>query len=363
MGDHVVRARIGEGGQAVVYLGVTPDGRRVAIKLLRPLPVGDARARGDAAARFVQEVEATKRVARFCTAQVLEVGQMGERPYIVSEYVDGPSLKRLVAERGPHGGAALERLAVGTATALAAIHRVGVVHRDFNPNNVLMAADGPRVIDFGLARALEATTTSGPVMGTPAYLAPEQLSGRRVTPAADVFAWAATVVYAATGRPPFEGATMAALLHQILRGRPRLDGVPGPLRDVLAVCLEKDPGRRPTARQIMDRLLTLAPDDPLATRMDNPLPLPGPAVAEETVAEIDDPWPVTGPARTAWPEPPPSGSDTRPVRHTYLPHPHGTPTRPPRPAAPRRMTAAVQVLLAAVLAVLVTTVVVLVILL
>ncbi|MGR6920651.1 protein kinase domain-containing protein [[Actinomadura] parvosata] len=252
LGGHEVRARLGEGGQGVVYLGVNDHGERVAIKWLRPHLAGDA----VAAERFAREAAAAQRVAPFCTARVLATGVHEERPYIVSEYVDGPSLARAVAEQGPRTGAALHRLAVGTATALAAVHQAGIVHRDFSPANVILGSEGPRVIDFGIARALDATSTitSMPV-GTPAFMAPEQILGHPIGAAADLFAWAATMVFAAAGRGPFDAATVPEITQRILHAPPNLSSLPTPLHDIATACLSKDPALRPTAEQVLARLL------------------------------------------------------------------------------------------------------------
>lgn len=253
LGAYRLLGRLGEGGQGVVFLAEAPDGVRVAVKSLHPDLVSDAGARS----RFLREAGAAKRVARFCTAQVLDASADGESPYIVSEYIEGPSLHELVASGGPRTGAALERLAVGTATALAGIHEAGVVHRDFKPQNVLIGADGPRVIDFGVARSVGSmtmTTASG-TMGTPAYMAPEQFTGDEVGPAADVFAWGGTMLYAATGEPAFGRDTLPAVMHRILHGNPDLSPLPSPLRELVAACLAKDPAARPTAQQILLTLL------------------------------------------------------------------------------------------------------------
>jgi predicted Ser/Thr protein kinase len=254
LGDYDVTGRLGEGGQGVVYHG-RGSGGSVAIKLLHAQLIEDEPAR----ARFVREVEVTKRVARFCTAQVLSVGSSQGRPYIVSEYVPGPSLHRQLRDEGPRHGSALDRLAINTATALAAIHQAGVVHRDFKPANVLMGPDGPVVIDFGIARALDASGTMAgavsQVVGTPAFMAPEQLSEGRIGPHTDMFAWAVTMVFAASGVPAFGHRSIPQVINRILHEEPDLGALDGRLRPVVAACLNKDPSRRPTARGLMDELM------------------------------------------------------------------------------------------------------------
>ncbi|MBA9004809.1 serine/threonine-protein kinase [Thermomonospora cellulosilytica] len=247
IGGYELKGRLGAGGQGVVYLGETAEGRRVAVKLLHD------RARVDA---FRKEVAAARRVSAFCTARVLDDGEDEGTPFVVSEYIDGPSLREVVEGGGTLAGTALYRLAVGSATALAAIHQAGIVHRDFKPGNVLLGPDGPRVIDFGIARALDATVTAtSTVLGTPSYMAPEQLAGDVVGPPADVFAWGATIAYAANGRPPYGQDTIPAVMHRIMTGRPDLGALDGPLRDLITRCLARDPAERPDSREILLRLL------------------------------------------------------------------------------------------------------------
>ncbi|MFA1541310.1 serine/threonine-protein kinase [Actinomadura monticuli] len=267
LGSYEIVDRLGEGGQGVVYAGVDASGNRAAIKLLRADLAGDTMAR----TRFVREAQAAKQVARFCTAQVLEADVAGDQPYIASEYVPGPSLYKQVTEGGPIGGAALDRLAIGTATALVAIHQAGIVHRDFKPHNVIMAPDGPRVIDFGIARALDTGQTNATkAIGTPSYMAPEQVAGATLTEAVDVWAWATTMVFAATGRPPFGDDTVMAVINRVMHEPPMLDGVPADLHRLIGACLAKEPERRPTAQQIMMALIGSGPGGAGQTRMDDP---------------------------------------------------------------------------------------------
>jgi WD40 repeat protein/serine/threonine protein kinase len=252
LGPYQLVGLLGEGAQGAVYLGEAQDGRQVAVKLLHARIAGDDKARR----RIMREVDAARQVRQFCTAQVLDVATTGDSFYIVSEYVPGESLKQVVAREGPRDGGALERLAVGTASALAAIHQAGIVHRDFKPQNVLIGPDGPRVIDFGIARTLDATAseTTGPA-GTPAYMSPEQITSGEIDPSADVFAWGGTMVFAATGSPAFGKESVPVVMYRILNADPDLSGVPDPLRDVVAAALAKQPERRPTATEVLLSML------------------------------------------------------------------------------------------------------------
>ncbi|MEV7986835.1 serine/threonine-protein kinase [Micromonospora sp. NPDC085948] len=250
-GPYRLVGRLGAGGQGVVYLGEDDAGDRVAVKMVN-VDLSDPRARS----QFVKEITAARRVAPFCTAQVLFAEVDGERPYVVSEFIEGLTLHRHVRERGPVTGNALHRLAVGTVTALAAIHSAGVVHCDLKPDNVVLGEDGPRVIDFGIARALGVTdTATSRVMGTTAYMAPERFRNDAVGPPCDVFAWAATIAFAAGGRPPFGNDSLFAVMHRVLNDPPDLPALPPVLDELIRECLSKDPADRPAAERVLVRLL------------------------------------------------------------------------------------------------------------
>ncbi|MEU0570350.1 protein kinase, partial [Nonomuraea sp. NPDC005983] len=252
LGSFQLSGRIGEGGQGIVYLGVSDKGERAAIKLLHVKFSGDTIARS----RFARELKAAQRVASFCTARVMEADLDGDTPYIASEYIDGPALRDIVDTDGPLRGTVLDRLAIGTATALTAIHHASIVHRDFKPDNVLIAADGPRVVDFGIARIIDSTgTITSRAIGTPAYMAPEQIAGDEIGPYTDVFAWGATIAFAATGKTAFEGNSIAVVLNRILNHEVDVGMMPEPLRGVVRSALSKAPDERPSADQILLRLL------------------------------------------------------------------------------------------------------------
>ncbi|MBO2465791.1 protein kinase domain-containing protein [Actinomadura violacea] len=266
LGGYRLLRRLGQGGQGVVYLAEDPGGRRVAVKVLHAVALEHSKARE----RFLREIDAARRVASFCTAQVLDADFAGELPYVVSEYVTGPSLRRAVAEDGTRSGGALDRLAIGTITALAAIAEAGIVHRDFKPDNVLLGPDGPRVIDFGIARITDAgSSVTGQAIGTPAYMAPEQFEGGRIGPAADVYAWACTMVHAATGRPPHGADSIPQIMYRKLRGEADLGDFParasGTLRALVGEGLRTAPGERPAARDVLLRLI--GQDAPAPTRL------------------------------------------------------------------------------------------------
>lgn len=257
IGGYRITGRLGKGGQGVVYLGAAPNDQAVAVKVLDPDWAADPGLRQ----RFQREAAAARRVASFCTAQVLDADFTSEQPYIVSEYVDGPSLKEQVEQYGPRSGAELHRLAVATMTALVAVHEAGIVHRDVKPANVLMAAEGPRVIDFGVAKATDVTTTqTQSVVGTPGYMAPEQIAGGEVGPATDIYAWGAVMVFAATGRAPFTGDSVPAVIHQVMTTVPDLTQLEEPWGSLVETCLAKEASQRPSSADLLMRLLGRADD-------------------------------------------------------------------------------------------------------
>ncbi|RKS07896.1 serine/threonine protein kinase [Nocardiopsis sp. Huas11] len=296
---------LGRGGFGEVFLGERPDGTRAAVKLLHAAWAEDT----DMRRRFTAEVDQARRVSGFCIAAILDADPEAERPWIATEYIEGPTLTKAVAEKGPRTGSALLRLAVSTATALAAIHAAGVVHRDLKPDNIMLAPDGPRVIDFGIARAVEATSvTASGVIGTVGYMAPEQLEGARLTPAVDLFAWGSVMVFAATAHEAFPGPTQASRIARILSSEPDTGGVPEPLATVVRVCLDKDPERRPDAAALMDHLVT-----------GRPLAIGGPGIP-----------PTRAYTRFATPE------ETQDAAHTGTPHTseHAGPPRTSEHAVP-----------------------------
>jgi predicted Ser/Thr protein kinase len=256
LGRYELLGRLGEGGMGAVFLGQA-DGRRVAVKIIRPELAADPEFRD----RFRGEVRRARQVPPFCTAEVLDADADHELPYLVAELVEGPSLSEIVQDRGPLTGGALHSVAIGVATALVAIHDAGVVHRDLKPANVMFELGLPKVIDFGIAKGVGTTdrhTEPGQVFGTIAYMGPERFDATTspsVGPATDIFAWGAVITYAATGRTPFAQDAMVLAAAGLPLPGPDLHGLPEPLRDLVAGALVADPDQRPSAHELLDRLL------------------------------------------------------------------------------------------------------------
>jgi outer membrane protein assembly factor BamB len=249
MGPYRLLGRLGDGGMGRVFLGMSVGGRPVAVKVIRTDLVADPEFR----TRFRREVAAARQVSGLFTVMVVDADTDGPIPWLATAYVAGPSLAEAVNDHGPLPAASVLTLAAGLAESLAAIHAVGVVHRDLKPSNVLLAEDGPRVIDFGISRAAEATslTSAGIVVGSPGFMSPEQAGGDDVGPASDIFSLGAVLAFAATGEGPFGTGPSEALLYRVIHNPANLDRLPDEVRPLVERCLAKEPGRRPTAAGIL----------------------------------------------------------------------------------------------------------------
>lgn len=257
VGAYRVVGRLGGGGMGQVFLGLSPGGRPVAIKVVRPDLTADSEFRH----RFAREVDAARRVGGFHTASVVDADPGADPPWMVTAYIAGPSLHAVVAGKGPLTEEAARALGAALAEGLAAIHACGLVHRDLKPANIIMASDGPRIIDFGIARPADATalTTPSTVLGTYAFMSPEQFRGEAATPASDVFSLGCVLAYAATGRVPFDAASVPAIMYRVLESEPDLGEIaPGLLRDAVEACLAKEPGRRPSLPDLVARFTACA---------------------------------------------------------------------------------------------------------
>ncbi|MFD6935493.1 serine/threonine-protein kinase [Streptomyces goshikiensis] len=254
IGAYRLLGRLGAGGMGRVYLGRSAGGRTVAVKIVHPHFASDEEFR----ARFRREVEAARRVGGEWTAPVLDADPDAPVPWVATGYVAGPSLDRAVASHGPLPQACVRAVGAGLARALVAVHGLGLVHRDVKPSNVMLTLDGPRLIDFGIARATDGTaslTSTGVSIGSPGYMSPEQILGKGVTAAADVFSLGAVLAFAASGRPPFTGDNSATLLYKVVHEPPELGAIePGQLRELVAACLAKTAADRPEPRALADAL-------------------------------------------------------------------------------------------------------------
>jgi len=289
IGRYRLVARLGAGGMGVVYLAEAGDGQPVAVKVLRPELADNPEFR----TRFGREVSTLTRVQGVCTVRVIEADTQAPKPFLVTEYADGPSLAEYVDTHGPLDPGMLYGLATGLAEALAAIHAAGIVHRDLKPSNVLLTARGPKVIDFGIAQALDTTslTRTGITVGSAGFMAPEQITGRAGT-AADVFTWAVTVAFAAAGRAPFGTGASDAIMYRIMHAAPDISAVPPDLRPLIEAALAKDPQARPTAAQLLAQLTGTAAQR--SAQYENP--------TQTVLAQTWHP-PATGPIAPTGPRP------------------------------------------------------------
>ena len=304
LGPYLLREQLGEGGMGVVHLASDPGGSLVAVKVLRQGVPAEATARH----RLAREVATMRRVRSPFVAEVVDADVEGDPPYIVTRYVAGRTLEDVVAADGPLTCAALASLARGLAAALAAVHAAGVVHRDLKPGNVMLVDGQPVVIDFGIAQAPDSTrlTQTGMFMGTPGYLAPEVIEGNTSGPASDVHSWAATVAYAATGKPPFGTGQFETIFYRIVHGQPELAGMPAPLLPIVLAALARDPSRRPSAAELAGLTAGLNPETllpaPAGAALDDEATrtaLDGPALPAGGLPGVGQPearaWPGTRP--------------------------------------------------------------------
>ena len=278
IGPYQLLGRLGAGGMGRVFLGVSAAGRPVAVKVVHAELAADPEFR----ARFSTEVAAARKVSGLFTALVVDADVDAPVPWLATAYVAGPSLSEAVRSSGPLTAWSLLALAAGLAKSLTAIHAAGVVHGDLKPSNVLLAPDGPRVIDFGISQAAEAAplARAGLVVGTPSFMAPEQAVGEEVGPRSDVFSLGAVLTFAATGRKPFGAGPPAAVLERVVRVAADLEDAPAEVRPLIEQCLAKDPLRRPTAAELLAGVAA-------AQAAMGPRPEPAPAAADRTAKPRD----------------------------------------------------------------------------
>ncbi|MFC9703019.1 serine/threonine-protein kinase [Streptomyces sp. NPDC056943] len=277
VGSFRLHRRLGAGGMGVVYLGSDRRGQRVALKVIRPDLAEDQEFRS----RFAREVSAARRIRGGCTARLVAADLEAERPWFATQYVPGPSLHDRVAEEGGLRAADVASIGAALSEGLVAVHEAGVVHRDLKPSNILLSPKGPRIIDFGIAWATGASTLThvGTAVGSPGFLAPEQVRGAAVTPATDVFSLGATLAYAAMADSPFGHGSSEVMLYRVVHEEPQLHGVPDALAPLIRACLAKDPEERPSTLQLSMRLKEIA------AREAQGLPVSRPPVQRERAEE------------------------------------------------------------------------------
>ncbi len=329
VGSFRLHRRLGAGGMGVVYLGSDRRGQRVALKVIRPDLAEDQEFRS----RFAREVSAARRIRGGCTARLVAADLEAERPWFATQYVPGPSLHDKVTEDGPLPASEVASVGAALAEGLVAVHEAGVVHRDLKPSNILLSPKGPRIIDFGIAWATGASTLThvGTAVGSPGFLAPEQVRGAAVTPATDVFALGATLAYAATQDSPFGHGSSEVMLYRVVHEEPHLHGVPDALAPLVRACLAKDPEERPSTLQLSLRLKEIAAREAHGLGEARP-PAPRAAEADRPTGRMADGHPDQRTQRRTQGTPAPRGNGT-PSRSGARPAPsrnnpaRGNPTR------------------------------------
>lgn len=291
VGSFRLHRRLGAGGMGVVYLGSDKKGQRVALKVIRPDLAEDQEFRS----RFAREVSAARRIRGGCTARLVAADLDADRPWFATQYVPGPSLHDKVADEGPLVAADVAAVGAALSEGLVAVHEAGVVHRDLKPSNILLSPKGPRIIDFGIAWATGASTLThvGTAVGSPGFLAPEQVRGAAVTPATDVFSLGATLAYASMGDSPFGHGSSEVMLYRVVHEEAQLHGVPDALAPLVRACLAKDPEERPSTLQLSLRLKEIAAREAQGLADVRP-PAPREAEPERSTARFSD----THPERT-----------------------------------------------------------------
>ncbi|WP_327722438.1 protein kinase [Streptomyces sp. NBC_00490] len=323
VGSFRLHRRLGAGGMGVVYLGSDKKGQRVALKVIRPDLAEDQEFRS----RFAREVSAARRIRGGCTARLVAADLDAERPWFATQYVPGPSLHDKVADEGSLGAAEVAAIGAALSEGLVAVHEAGVVHRDLKPSNILLSPKGPRIIDFGIAWATGASTLThvGTAVGSPGFLAPEQVRGAAVTPATDVFSLGATLAYAAMGDSPFGHGSSEVMLYRVVHEEAHLGGVPDALAPLVRACLAKDPEERPSTLQLSLRLKEIASREAQGLADVRP-PAPRAGESDRPTGRLAEPsYPEQQRAQRR-----PQGQPPGPTQRT--PPPRGTSSRGPAPS-------------------------------
>nr|WSW70297.1 protein kinase [Streptomyces sp. NBC_00995] len=312
VGSFRLHRRLGAGGMGVVYLGSDRRGQRVALKVIRPDLAEDQEFRS----RFAREVSAARRIRGGCTARLVAADLEADRPWFATQYVPGPSLHDKVAEEGPLSAAEVASIGAALSEGLVAVHEAGVVHRDLKPSNILLSPKGPRIIDFGIAWATGASTLThvGTAVGSPGFLAPEQVRGAAVTPATDVFSLGATLAYAAMADSPFGHGSSEVMLYRVVHEEPHLYDVHDALAPLVSACLAKDPEERPSTLQLSMRLKEIAAREAQGLHDSRPPAQRSAQEADRPTGRLDGPYTeqqtrrAPGPAPASRPQSRPAAS-------------------------------------------------------